>query len=574
MLTCLEKDLGRLSRRNFLIPSQRPALFDQIADAISTLRQWIADFHMFAGFKSFYIVASLCIKQLANMMNTLAQRLRPVSGKKQAKQTRREKDCRALFYSVDFMLEHMAQIVCETFPKDTVISLEMEKAVLKAFEIHCSRKIEKNWQQLASDRGEKTYIFPWADPDGYLELVSDRTKFKAVVGEYLEKNAHKTGHKPHCNNTSHYRLCGFRQKPRRTHTVGGKTEFPIRMLQCLCCHQRFSFVPSFLPREKHYCLNIIGRVFDNMLRFGMSIQGALENLKLLKEPVKSKQTVLNWLRWLGTLHPAAILTRAGVQGSGYLQEDEGFEKEPNLRTYSVVMVDPDNMLVWHSDYVDSVDEATLVCSFQQFFEKIQFKVLGVTKDKWSASTNALKSVFKNIWIGFCRRHFLKKLYGDLLKYEKETGCGRKTVSEMYKKVKKILDTSSSGKALKIRLNSLKDEVFSHPLLKSRIDCLKQEAVRYTSCKNRKGIAPTTSKVDGFLKIVKRKLRQAESFRDRDSAQHLFRAMANARNFLPFLPGAKNAHKSPFMLAQGETFGLPWLEVMNVHNAFLFSNDAF
>ena len=323
-------------------------------------------------------------------------------------------------------------------------------------------------------------------------------------------------------------------------------------------------------------LNIIGRVFDGMLRFGASIQGALENLKLLKNPVKSRQTVLNWLGWTGALHPAAILSGAGVKGSGYPQEDEGFEKEPNLRTYSVAMVDPANMLVWHSDYADSVDEDTPVSSFEKFVEKIEFKVLGVTKDKWAASTNALKSVFKNIWIGFCRRHFPKKLYGDFLKYQKETGCSRKDVSKAYGEVKKMLETSySGGGALRARrVNALKHDALKHPLLKSRMDSLKEEAVRYTSCKNRKGIVPTTSKVDGFLKIVKRKSRQAESFRDRNCTAHIFRAMANARNFLPFLPGAVNAHKSPFMIAQGETIGLPWIEVMNVHNAFLLSNNAF
>jgi hypothetical protein len=46
-------------------------------------------------------------------------------------------------------------------------------------------------------------------------------------------------------------------------------------------------------------------------------------------------------------------------------------------------------------------------------------------------------------------------------------------------------------------------------------------------------------------------------------------MANVRNFVPFMPGAKNAHKSPFMLAKGETYGLPWIQTMNMHNAFLF-----
>ena len=63
------------------------------------------------------------------------------------------------------------------------------------------------------------------------------------------------------------------------------------------------------------------------------------------------------------------------------------------------MVDPETLLVWHKDYVDHVDEETLCNSFEKFIERIGFKVLGVTKDKWQASTNALKSVFQ----GFIRR---------------------------------------------------------------------------------------------------------------------------------------------------------------------------
>jgi len=201
-------------------------------------------------------------------------------------------------------------------------------------------------------------------------------------------------------------------------------------------------------------------------------------------------------------------------------------------------------------------------------------MLGVTKDGWLASTKAIKKVFKGIWIGFCHRHYLKKLYLELLEYQKATGCDRKEISSLYGKIKKIVKTAASQTALKIRLNALRDDALDHPAVKKRIDSLKENAVYYTSSRSRKGITATTSKVDGFLKIVKRKLRQAESFRDRETTEHMFRAMANARNFLPFWPGAKNAHKSPFMLAQGETFGLPWIETMNVHNAFLFSENAF
>ena len=57
------------------------------------------------------------------------------------------------------------------------------------------------------------------------------------------------------------------------------------------------------------------------------------------------------------------------------------------------MVDPKNLLVWHSDYVDHVDEEQLSGSFENFLQKIDFKILGVTKDKWKAATNAFKTVF-------------------------------------------------------------------------------------------------------------------------------------------------------------------------------------
>ena len=127
--------------------------------------------------------------------------------------------------------------------------------------------------------------------------------------------------------------------------------------------------------------------------------------------------------------------------------------------------------------------------------------------------------------------------------------------------------------MKAKLKSLDDEAFEHPLLKSRVNELRENAVRYTSHKNRNGITTTTSMADNFLKIIKRKLRQVGSFKDKDCSKLFFKAAGNIRNFVPFLSGAKNAHKSPFMLAGGETYDLPWMQVMNMHNAFLFSPKA-
>jgi ribosomal protein L17 len=227
------------------------------------------------------------------------------------------------------------------------------------------------------------------------------------------------------------------------------------------------------------------------------------------------------------------------------------------------------MLVWHLDYVDHVDEETLYKSFEKFSERIEFRVLGATKDKWLPSTKALKRVFKKIWIGFCHRHFLKKLYQALQEAQKETGSSDAAVREAYKSIKKILDTANSQLNIKICVNNISDTLLSHHAVRKVLDHLIEDAVHYSMHKRRSGIKKTTSLVDNFLKIVKRKLRQSESFRDQRSTAFLLRAMANVRNFVPFVPGSKNGNKSPFMLAEGTTYDLPWVQVMNMHNAFLF-----
>lgn len=574
-LTMLEKALDRLARRCYYNREQYPEIFFEIEECIDNIRTWIQHNEIFSCLESFYISLCLFIEQLGMLISQLWEICKPKSGKKGIKKTRRYQEKNKIFKSINSMIEHLAQYI-DVLKNDSVIAIELEKGVHRSFDKNIVQGLKNNIKDLISRRGEKTYIFPWKDIENYRSLIKDKKNFRAEVLDKLGEYFHATGHKKTCNGPKEYTLCGYRKNPRKTIMNGGKQEiFPIRMVQCKNCKQKFSLVPSFLPREKNFGIEIIGNVCRNMFLFYQSIQGSIENLKIIgKRSVKSKQTILNWTRWIGTFHPATILTRAGVKGSGYLQEDEGFEKEPNLRTYSVVMVDPENLLVWHADYVDHVDEETLCDSFEKFIQKISFRILGVTKDKWQASTNALKLVFHRIWIGYCHRHCLKKFRQTLSKYQDETKCSQKEVASIYNNFKQLLKTSTSKANLEAKIKSLDDEAFSHPLLQERLAELKENAVHYTSHKSRKLITRTTSIVDNYLKTVKRKLRQIESFRDKEWAGLFFRAQANTRNFVPFLPGAKNAHQSPFMLAGGHTYELPWIQVMNVHNAFLFTENAF
>jgi hypothetical protein len=429
-------------------------------------------------------------------------------------------------------------------------------------------------KRAVSQRGEQTYIFSWPKPEGYVDLVSDRKRFQQEVVAPLVNSPHMTGHKAYCKGTKPYKLIGFRPQPRKTLLPGGRQEeFPIRMMQCKTCGTKFSLLPSFLAREKHFALDIIGHAVKKLVLCGQSLRATLEDLDILSPGGHSLQTLLDWIAWFGTLPPATILTRAGIQGHGYFQEDEGFENESGLRTYTVAMVEPATFLVWHLDYVDHVDEETLYDSFEAFVQRIDFKVLGVTKDKWLPSTRALKRVVHALWIEFCHRHELKKWRQAFSTYQNETHCSSAERKRLYAQIKTILDVSESSVVLRLKLNALQDDAFQHPVLRERVEALKANAARYTSHHSRSGLTKTTSIVDNFLKIVKRKLRQVESFRDQECTRAFFRAMANVRNFVPFLSGAKHAHHSPFMLAQGETDGLPWFQVMNLHNAFLFTEGA-
>jgi len=574
-LAMLQKALDRLGRLNYFGREQYPPVFLAVEDTVNDIREWLRENRIYCSLQMLYQSLNGLIETLTDMICKLWDTCKPKPGKKEVKRTRRTREKKSLFKSIDTMVSNIRKSIEGSLCSDTLIAVELERAVSAAVDEIVVKKFTEKINNIVSQRGEKTYVFPCKSGEEYSILVRDKKRFISEVVDKLDIYSHPTGHKPSCSGVNKYTLCGFRKNPRKTRTKTGKQEvFDIRMVRCECCRQKFSLLPSFLPREKNFDIDIIGNVCRNMFLFQLSIQGALANTTLMGEGrVKSKQTIFNWIRWMGTHHPATLLTRAGVKGSGYLQEDEGFEKEPHLRTYSVVMVDPENLLVWHADYVDHVDEQTLCGSFQKFLERSCFKVLGVTKDKWKASTDALKKVFHKIWIGYCHRHCLKRFLEALEEYRKQSGCTIKRTTELYKKFKAVLKNSTSKVNLETRIKFLDDEEYLHSILQARLDELRANAVYYTLNKQRRGIAQTTSLVDNYLKIVKRKLRQVESFRDKEWAALFFRAQANTRNFVPFNPGAKNAGKSPFSLAGGQTHDLPWIQTMNVHNAFLFTEGA-
>ncbi len=568
-LTMVKKAIGRLVRRTYSRKADYPKVFDQLEDAIARLRAWIRTHRRLTDCVAFQVVLGDAVNTLGALIARVQDCCRPSVIPEKRQKSRRYQSYRKVCRAITTMLVHLGQSV----PVPRAWGTSLGVAFAHAFQGSLDRQTgTPEIRRTVSQRGDKTYIFPCAQVEAYLDLVDDHHRFwQEVVVDWCAHLPHPTGHHAGCPDSQHYTLSGFRPQPRKVRLPGGRQQAcPIRMITCRACGAHISLLPSFLAREKHFSLEIIGHIVKKLTLRGQSLRASLEDLEILSPGGHSPQTLQDWLDWVGTLHPSDILTRTGIEGSGYFQEDEGFENESGLRTYTVAMVDPHTLLVWHLDYVDQVDEDTLVASFDAFVQHLSFKVLGVTKDKWQPSTQALKRVCHALWIEFCHRHWLKKFRQALSDYQTATQCSTRERQQLYQQVSTILETAESGVVLRLRLNALSDEAFQHPLLRVRLDDLKATAVRYTSHHKRRGLTKTTSIVDNFLKLVKRKLRQVESFRDQACTKAFFRAMATVRNFVPFGSGAKHAHNSPFMLAQGETYGLPWMQVLNVHNAFLFT----
>jgi hypothetical protein len=262
-LTQLEKALHRLVRRNYFNRNQYPPIVLEVEDGLNTIRAWIQHYKIFAQLAGFGMLLGLSLVELGRRIDALMASLKPLPGKKEIKTSRRIREQQKLCQSIDAMLDHIAGYVNPSQTHGKVICIALEEALYKAFERHVAQPHAKRIPMTISHRGDKTYIFPCADKDIYLHWVNDQRRFRNHVVNPLEDYAHATGHKPGCDKPKRYRLCGFRQHPRKTIMTGGNAEpFPIRMVQCAHCHQKFSLLPSFLPREKHFGIDLIGQVFE------------------------------------------------------------------------------------------------------------------------------------------------------------------------------------------------------------------------------------------------------------------------------------------------------------------------
>ena len=128
----------------------------------------------------------------------------------------------------------------------------------------------------------------------------------------------------------------------------------------------------------------------------------------------------------------------------------------------------------------------------------------------------------NIWIGLCHRHCIENIKKSIKRYRDEVEITDEKAQQLLDQVIKVLKNSTSSTNMQIRLNKLTDDEFNHPILKERIEEIKQNATHYCANKNRIGIKRTTSIVNNFMKLAKEKLQKIKSFRDPEWASCFFR----------------------------------------------------
>ena len=327
----LEKAIDRLIRQNFLQDSQVPVIVQTTKNIITETRIHILSYKHFGNVPSYITLVITTIEKLTEIVSELIKICPCGPGQKQRPMKRKEAERQNLVLSVEKMLKNL-KAYFTTENAGTVMAEQISESFMIEFLNWSKEHVQEASVKQISGRGKQTCIFPFMDIDLYMSKILDTEWFKREILTNINLFVSDSGHERTCvASKREYRLKGYRPKDRKVILPGKKLDTPIRMIQCKSCGKVFSVMPSFISREKHYSVSLIGRVIEGIFLRGVSLNYAQGMMDLTGFSVKSKQTILNWMKWIGMLHPAELLNRAGVTSSGYFQEDEGFQRLKQLR---------------------------------------------------------------------------------------------------------------------------------------------------------------------------------------------------------------------------------------------------
>jgi hypothetical protein len=239
--------------------------------------EWIEEHRIFPKFENSENMLAMFITSVTDQVAIIIETVRPVSGRKAVKKSFRTRQREQLCNSISKMLGNLKKYPAKLRSAESRIRHEIENALIRSFGKHCLEKHKQFRHNRVSQRGEKTLIFPWRDPAAYHDFVSAGKLFRAEVVNSLGEHARMPLPKK-------YEMCGYRPSPRKIVMPGGeKQEFKIRMVRCSDCGQKFSLLPSLIPREKHFSIDIIGQVIRDIVLFSQSISGGYDLYSLVME---------------------------------------------------------------------------------------------------------------------------------------------------------------------------------------------------------------------------------------------------------------------------------------------------
>ena len=157
VITMLEKALERKARQNYYHPNQYPAVYFEVQSALITLRAWIETYRGFCQAGTFNTTVALSLETIGKLASDFIITSCPVKGKKQGKKSRLVNEHKNIARSINGMLEHLQAYLEQLKLTETTVGIEIEKALFKAFEVHCRQEHGKKDRILTSKRGEKTY---------------------------------------------------------------------------------------------------------------------------------------------------------------------------------------------------------------------------------------------------------------------------------------------------------------------------------------------------------------------------------------------------------------------------------
>jgi len=292
VLTMLENTLNRSMRNNFYDRSQYPDNFFAIETLILSMRGWINDYNFLSGTETFSYLSTILLNELFGIINDLIDTVNLSKGKKQPSKKQKEIEKKLFRKKMDIFLDKIASEIDSLETYDTDINEQMEKFVQQSFEKYMGKEVKEKENHIVSSRGEKTIVFPCSNLDEYKKIISDRKIFKETVLNNL-CSAHQVGHKDSCEGENSFTLAGYRSNNRKVKMKDNlKHDIQIRMGKCKACGVKFSFLPSFLLREKQFCIEIIGSVVRNVLLFNSSIRSAFETLKVFCDKKVKKQYLI------------------------------------------------------------------------------------------------------------------------------------------------------------------------------------------------------------------------------------------------------------------------------------------